>query len=70
MDDHLSNDSKQVAVRMEELESKIRSKEDLNYLLRNCCEPFLITFRPILPSSRQSLSNQIPPRHFLREEEG
>lgn len=51
MDDHLSNDSKQVAVRMEELESKIRSKEDLNYLLRNCCELLLITFRSILPSS-------------------
>ena len=47
--DLIDQNNKLVKVRIEELESKIRSKKDLYYILRQCCKlRYDLLIRPIL----------------------
>ena len=48
-----------VKVRIEDLESKVRSKDDIDTVLRQCCKSFALTFRPILPARQVMNSHKI-----------
>ena len=42
--DFVDETNRLIKVRIEELESKIRSKKDLYYILRQCCKQILLLY--------------------------
>ena len=60
--DLIDQSNKLIKVRIEELESKIRSKKDLYYILRQWCKFAFYIFRSILYPRRKPVINSFPQR--------
>ena len=61
----------QVKVRVEELQSKMKSKSDMFYVLRHMCKSLAVyQFRRLSPSRIWRLSDSVYERHFNRIKEG
>ena len=65
--DLIDQTNKLIKVRIEKLESIIRSKKDLHYILRQWCT-FLYIFRSILYPRWKPVVNSFPQRCTFRKE--